>query len=82
MSLYSFKLMGNTMFVFNFQDVTALVIGGAMLLVLAWIYITNWWKARNCPHHLVRETMACDAVCKNCNKNLGFIGTWREKNKL
>lgn len=29
----------------------------------------------------VNETQACDAICRKCGKNLGFIGTWRENNK-
>ncbi len=29
----------------------------------------------------VAETSACDAVCRDCGKNLGFIGTWRAKRK-
>lgn len=34
-------------------------------------------KAR-CKHASVRETMACQAMCNDCGKHLGFIGTWRE----
>lgn len=41
--------------------------------------------ARNqtkCKHDQgVEETRACDAVCRKCGKNLGFIGAWREKQK-
>ena len=31
-----------------------------------------------CKHEVYYETMACDAICTNCGKNLGFIGTARE----
>ncbi len=34
-----------------------------------------------CPHLHVRETMACDAVCTDCGKNLGFIQAWRDANR-
>lgn len=34
-----------------------------------------------CKHLRVRESMACDAWCRNCGKNLGFIGAWRQKNQ-
>lgn len=34
-----------------------------------------------CKHLRVRETMACDAVCRDCGKNLGFIQIWRDANK-
>lgn len=29
----------------------------------------------------VFETSACDAICRDCGKNLGFIGTWRASRK-
>ena len=25
--------------------------------------------------------MACDAWCRDCGENLGFIGNWREANR-
>lgn len=34
-----------------------------------------------CKHLRVRETMACDAVCRDCGRNLGFIKNWRDANK-
>lgn len=37
------------------------------------------WK---CKHDAgVNETMACNAICRKCGKDLGFIGAWREKTK-
>lgn len=30
-----------------------------------------------CRHLRVRESMACDAWCIGCGKNLGFIKHWR-----
>jgi hypothetical protein len=35
------------------------------------------FKYRNCKHERVNETQACDAICCNCGRNLGFIETWR-----
>ena len=29
----------------------------------------------------VNETQACDAICRKCGKNLGFIGSYRERMK-
>lgn len=38
-------------------------------------------KQRRCKHTSgVHETRACDAICKDCGKNLGFIGT--DENKI
>ncbi len=34
-----------------------------------------------CEHLRVRESMACDAHCRDCGENLGFIGKWRERTK-
>lgn len=36
---------------------------------------------KQCGHLRVYETMACDAVCLDCNRNLGFIQNWRDANK-
>ena len=37
-------------------------------------------KKSLCKHDKgIRETQACDAICKICGKNLGFIG--KEENK-
>lgn len=36
-------------------------------------------RRARCQHAKVHENGACDAICRNCGKNLGFIGTWREK---
>lgn len=41
--------------------------------------IKEWWKQARCSHENYRETMSCQAICKSCNKNLGFIGRVREK---
>lgn len=37
--------------------------------------------APKCQHLRVRESMACDAWCRDCGKNLGFIQNWRDANK-
>lgn len=36
-------------------------------------------KQARCKHEKYHETMACDAICTSCGKNLGFIGTIRDK---
>lgn len=36
---------------------------------------------KRCKHTDFRETPACDAICNNCGKNLGFIGSVRKKRK-
>ncbi len=39
-------------------------------------------RQRRCKHERFYETRSCDAVCTDCGKNLGFIGTVRENRRL
>jgi hypothetical protein len=40
-------------------------------------------RKAKCKHEMgVRETQACDAICKQCGENLGFIGQWRKKHGI
>lgn len=43
-------------------------------------FLERWFRPK-CEHLRVRETMACDAVCRDCGENLGFIQTWRDANR-
>jgi ABC-type uncharacterized transport system permease subunit len=36
-------------------------------------------RQSRCAHTRFFETGACDAVCRDCGKNLGFIGAWRQR---
>lgn len=59
-----------------------LAIGALVLCVLVWILAAAFRtiKQRRCAHDSgVRETAACDAICRRCGKNLGFIGAWLER---
>lgn len=50
--------------------------------IFVWLSLTisDAVKQKMCDHDGgVNETQACDAICKLCGKNLGFIGT--EENK-
>lgn len=53
--------------------VTALVTVALLLMNLPSIM-----RKAKCGHEEgVSETSACDAICRKCGKNLGFIGSWR-----
>ena len=58
------------------------LIGLIILFVIILFYmfsgIKHYFKYKNCKHDKVYETRACDAICINCGKNLGFIGNWHE----
>lgn len=68
------------MFVITFSEVLAAVVVVIFTTILLVIEFRSWLKQRRCKHDGgVNETQACDAICRKCLKNLGFIGTWREK---
>jgi hypothetical protein len=67
-------------FVVTFGDIFGLIAFAVFLLIAACYYIKEAWKQSRCKHDDgVNETMACDAICRKCGKNLGFIGNWRNK---
>ena len=57
----------------------------AVLAVVSLVYglacLPRYFNQRQCTHEAVREDGKCDAWCRACGKNLGFIGTWREKRR-
>lgn len=67
------------MFVYTLRDIIGF--GSLSVFVAVWIIAVTlrWVKQAQCKHERVFETGACDAVCTSCGKNLGFIGTWRER---
>ena len=66
-------------FVITFGDVFGLIALAVFLLVFVFVYGKQAWKQSRCKHDGgVNETMACDAICRQCGKNLGFISKWRE----
>ena len=70
----------NSVFVLTFGDVVGLFICGIIVFFVAVQSFSQWVKQSRCKHDGgVHETMACDAICNKCGKNLGFIGSWRKK---
>jgi len=63
------------------EMVFPLILVAVILLVAIIGSIPRLIKRKLCKHHTVRETMACDAVCLKCGKNLGFIQRWRDENR-
>ena len=66
-------------FVFTLGDVLGIVV--VVLVAGAWLSMcaVNWWRHGLCKHDGgVSETNACEAICRKCGKNLGFIGNWRK----
>jgi hypothetical protein len=59
----------------NVVDIIAAAFGFLLLAFVLW----HGWRVRRheacCKHEHYYETGACDAVCSDCGKNLGFIGS-------
>ena len=67
-------------FVLSLSDIVGLIVFGLFMFVWAAILLNTKVTQSMCKHDVgVNETMACNAICRKCGKNLGFIGTWREK---
>ena len=67
------------MFVFTLTEVIGVAIFTITFACLLIDWMLRQYKQSRCPHESFYETMACDAVCNSCGKNLGFIGTVYEK---
>jgi hypothetical protein len=56
-------------------------VGIFSLIVLVYLLarVPTYLNHRRCTHKTVHEDMSCNAWCRSCGKNLGFIGTYRAK---
>lgn len=62
------------------DNIVDLVCGVVLVVVGVAVFLPQWWRQHRCLHKQgVNETRACDAICKGCGKNLGFIGKWRRR---
>lgn len=70
----------NQIFVWTFGDVVGLLIAAVFFLAWLVVLLWQWMQQRWCKHGGgISETAGCDAICRKCGKNLGFIGAWRGK---
>lgn len=67
------------MFVYTIGDIAGIAFLLLMLVIAAFGAIERYARQAFCKHEKYFETMACDAVCRKCNKNLGFIGRVQEE---
>lgn len=67
------------MFIITLSDIIFLVILGLFLIWWCGMMISSCIKQHRCKHEKFRENMSFQAICTSCGKDLGFIGTWREK---
>lgn len=70
------------MFIWTIGDAITAVIVAIFLIIWLYVGIATWIRQARCKHDGgVNETQACEAICRECGKNLGFIGTWRDKQR-
>lgn len=69
-------------FVWTLSDVIGLIVFGLISVVAFTLWLRVAVDQWFCKHNDgVNETQACDAICQQCGKNLGFIGEWRKQQK-
>lgn len=67
-------------FVITAGDVFGFALTVLCALVALGLWLPGAWRQGRCKHDGdFRETMACDAICDKCGKNLGFIQPWRDR---
>lgn len=68
--------------VITLSELVGVVLFLLMINVGLYSAIRTAIRQSKCKHSQgVTESQACDAYCNACGKNLGFIGTWRDKQK-
>lgn len=64
------------MFIWTISDVLSIVFFALIVLMLLAMGIAKSFQQARCRHDGgYTETSACDAICRKCGKNLGFIGS-------
>jgi hypothetical protein len=68
-------------FVITLNDIVVYGSLAIVFLILVVIAIRTAIKQRFCQHDTYGENSQCHAVCHNCDKDLGFIEPWRERDR-
>lgn len=68
-------------FIWTLNDIIWIVVVSIIIVVTIILSALRWIKQTKCSHKNVFENGACDAICRDCGKNLGFIGTWKKRQK-
>ena len=67
-----------SVFVWTTADIVYLFTVLVTCAITALFCAPHWYKRLRCKHDAgVWENHSCDAICKRCGKNLGFIDNWR-----
>ena len=66
---------------FGWNVAAPLFLGVIVLLLVVLWSIPGAIRRALCDHSKFYETRECDAICSKCGKNLGWIGTVRDRVK-
>jgi hypothetical protein len=67
------------MFIYTIGDILTLLVIVLTIATIIVVGVIQWYKQSRCKHDGgYNETQACDAICRQCGKNLGFIGKLRD----
>lgn len=69
------------MFVYTLGTIVSVLMFIIIILFYTVHSVKTYFQQRKCTHDSVFETRACDAICNDCGKNLGFIQNWRDARK-
>jgi hypothetical protein len=68
------------MFIYTINDILTLVVIVLTITAIIVVGVIQWFKESRCKHDGgYNEKQKCDAICRRCGKNLGFIGKLRDK---
>jgi hypothetical protein len=75
----------DTVFVWGLRDIL-FVVGCILLVIYCVPFVWTLWLAPKvteifCKHEKYYENGQCHGVCRKCGKDLGFIGTLRDRDK-
>lgn len=69
----------NHVFVWTLNDIVGLIIVTLFLAFLTVNWVATLFEQWRCKHDSgFNETSKCDAICRKCGKNMGFIGKYRK----
>lgn len=68
-------------FVITIGDIIFLGVIATIITVALVIGVRSYIVQRRCKHETYGETAACQAVCHDCGKDLGFIGLVRARDR-
>ena len=70
------------MLMFTVSDCLAILVWAIIAILILFLTLKTAFRQSRCKHDKgYTETRSCDAICRKCGKNLGFIQNLRDKEK-